>query len=449
MNTVTLSVTKEYTCDVLVAGGGVTGLAAAVSAARMGAKTILCDGGGVLGGTATKGMVGPFMTCYDKKGENQIIKGFFEEFVKRMADEGGAIYHTNCKGADSYGGYRQTGHIGVTPFSPETFKRVAEQCCVEAGVRILYHSTVIGCETQDDTIRCAYIGTPNGLEVIHAKTYIDCTGSATLAAKAGAEVVRGDENGMVQTSSLFFRIRNVNKQMLDEHMAMYEDMHPRYYMHEIAKARAEGRFPCGTPKLRIYESVNGEWVVNMAQEDDPVNELDTAALTDAEISQRTQIPKILAVLKVSVPALKDAELVVSGSDLGVRESRRMVGLTTLTGEDVSHSRYYDERIAVCANSIDIHQKNGVAYVTYEANQNYYIPLSCLISRNIKNLMGAGKCMSADKYAFAAVRVMPPCFAMGEAAGITAALSLGCGGEPAKVDVKAVQAQILENGGYLE
>lgn len=449
MESVTLSVTREYTCDVLVAGGGVAGLSAAVSAARMGKSTVLCDAGGVLGGTATKGLVGPFMTCYDRKGETQIIRGFFEEFVRRMVSKGGAIYHADCPGADSYGGYRLTGHIGVTPFSPETFKLVAEECCVESGVRLLYHATVIGCDVRDGFIRTVYLATPGGIEAVHTKTCIDCTGTAALTALAGGETVRGDENGMVQTSSLFFRIRNVNKQLLDEHMAANMDMRPRFYMDQIAQARAEGLFPCGTPKLRIYESVGGEWVVNMAQEDQPVNELDTVAVTDAEVSQRTQIPRILEVLRRAVPALAEAELVSSGSDLGVRESRRIVGLTTLTGDDVTHSRYYDQRIAVCANSIDIHQSNGVSYVTYQADRNYYIPLGCLISRNIKNLLAAGKCLSADKYAFAAVRVMPPCFAMGEAAGITAALSLSQGCEAAAVDVRRVQERILECGGYLE
>ena len=191
------------------------------------------------------------------------------------------------------------------------------------------------------------------------------------------------------------------------------------------------------------------WFVNMSQEDEQVNDLDVTQITKAEISQRNMIPQIVAFLAKNIYALRNIRLVHTASDIGIRESRRIMGKTLLTGEDISNSRYYDERIAVCANSIDIHQKDKVAYTTYTNDKNYYIPLSCLISKNITNLMAAGKCRSADKYAFAAVRVIPPCFAMGEAAGITAAYALKEGNVPANVDVKTVQAKILENGGYLE
>ena len=142
-------------------------------------------------------------------------------------------------------------------------------------------------------------------------------------------------------------------------------------------------------------------------------------------------------------------MTVTASDLGIRESRRMIGLSTLTGEDVSKCRYADEQVAVCANSIDIHRSVGVAYTEYQSEKNYYIPLSALLSRDRANLLGAGKCVSADTYAFAAIRVMPPCFAMGEAVGITAALAVKKGCAPREVAVSEVQSEILARGGYLE
>ena len=146
MSQVTLDIRKEHVCDVLVVGGGVSGISAAVTAARGGARVILCDRGGVLGGTATKGLVGPFMSCYDRRGEVQIIRGFFQEFVERMIAEGGAVNHRDCPGGDSRSGYRSRGHIGVTPFSPEVMKLVADAMCREAGVRVFCHSTLIGCD---------------------------------------------------------------------------------------------------------------------------------------------------------------------------------------------------------------------------------------------------------------------------------------------------------------
>jgi len=449
MESVTLSIRKTHDCDVLVAGGGVAGISAAVNAAREGARVILCESGGCLGGTATKGLVGPFMTCYDAEGKNQIIRGFFSEFVERMIAQGGAISYENCPGNDSYAGYRTKGHIGVTPFMAETMKRVAEDFCREAGVRILYHTTLVACDTKGDRITTAYLANSEGIDAVTAKMFIDATGSAALAAKAGAQTFRGDENGFLQTPSLFFIVDGVHTDELNAYMAEHPEMRERFYMDVFEKGMQDGSFPCGTQKLRIYERPDGSWLVNMAQTDNGVNELDAEALTEAEIDQRAQTVKIFEFLKRNIPPLRDIRYIQSGTDLGVRESRRMMGRVLLTGKDVANSRYAEEQIAVCANSIDIHQSVGVQYVAYKAEKNYYIPLSALISKDITNLLAAGKCLSADKYAHAAIRVMPPCFAMGEAAGIAAALAVKANCAVAEVPVTAVQSRIRAHGGYLE
>ena len=124
MNRVTLDVQREYECDVLVCGGGVSGFAAAVSAARNGAKTILIESGGFLGGTATKGLVAPFMTCYDAEGKERIIKGLYLELEKRLLELNGAVSADQCLGSNSYNGYRPMGHKGVMPFDGEIIKIV-------------------------------------------------------------------------------------------------------------------------------------------------------------------------------------------------------------------------------------------------------------------------------------------------------------------------------------
>lgn len=449
MNTVTLPITNEYTCDVLVVGGGVTGFSAAVCAAREGANVMLFESTGALGGTATGGLVGPFMTCYDKRGENQIIRGFFSQFVDRLIAEGGAISYRDCRGNDSLSGYRPKGHMGVTPFSVEVFKRISETICEENDVKLMYHATLIGCDTEDRTIKTAYFSTVAGILAVHAKVFIDTTGNAALAACAGADTFYGDEDGLVQTVSTFFTITGVDKAALDQYMAENTETRARFFMDVLEEGRKNGLFPCGTRKLRIFEGLDDIWTVNMAQVDEQVCDLDPAQVTAAQIAQRRQIPQIIAFLRTHIHALRDIRLVNTGAELGVRESRRIYGKTLLTGEDILNSRHYEDRIAVCANSIDIHQKDRVAYTPYENDRNYYIPLSCLISRNITNLMAAGKCVSADKYAFAAIRVMPPCFAMGEAVGITAALAVKTGAMPGEVNVEQVQEEILENGGYLE
>ncbi len=449
MENISFEIKKSYECDILVAGGGTAGLAAAISAAREGADVILCESGGYLGGVATKGLVTTFMTCYDKKGENQIIKGIFEEFVSRMVADGGAIHPSLCKGNDSYSGYRPHGHCGVTPFMEETFKRVAEAMCVEAGVRLLYHTTVMGVATEDNTIKCVYAAYGAEVFKITAKQYIEATGNCSLATAAGAKTVRGNDDGTVQTASLFFQIEGVDKDALDKYMTENTEMRKRYFMDEIEEARNKGEFPCGCRKLRIFEKLNGVWDVNMAQEDNEVNEFDPIAVTDAEISQRKQIVQIISFMNKYIPPLKNARLVKSAAELGVRESRRIIGKKIFTADDILNQSCYEDRIAVCANSMDVHEAGRVNYTPYNSDKSYYIPLSCLISENINNLMAVGKCLSADKRAFAAVRVMPPCFAMGEAAGVTTAMAVKNNCFPNDIDVKDVQARLIQNGAYIQ
>lgn len=441
------NVSHDYSCDILVAGGGVGGLAAAVSAARLGERVILIESGGFLGGTATKGLAGPFMTCYDAKGETIIIRGFFTEFVERMVADGGAVSYRDCPGGDSHSGYRLKGHIGVTPFDVESFKRVSEEMCLEAGVKLLYHVSLIGCETNGDKITHVYIATNSGIDRISANVFIDATGSATLAALAGAETFRGDETGFLQTASTFFRIEGVDREMLDRHMDETSEMRSRYYMDEIERGRLCGEFPCGTQKLRIFEAPNGLWTVNMSQEDSELNEFDPEAVTAAEISQRKQIKEIVEFLKKTVPALRNIRLIDSASEIGIRESRRIVGHHMFCLDDIQKHRYFDDRIAVCANSIDIHKRNLVDYTAHDGS-NYYVPLSCLLSKNITNLLAAGKCISTDKYAHAAIRVIPPCMAVGEAAGVCAALASRFGIKHFEVPASEVQRIIKENGGYI-
>ncbi len=447
MRKAVLPIEKEYFCDVLVCGGGVSGFAAAVSTARSGANTILIESGGFLGGTATKGLVGPFMTCYDSKGEKQIIKGLFSELVDLLIAENGAVSPGQCRGGDGYSGYRTAGHIGVTPFNFEALKSVAEKMCIESGVKLLYHTTLIGCEMSDNRISCVYVADSNHIIAIHAKMFIDTTGTAALAEKAGAETMRGNEDGILQTASTFFTISGVNKMVLDAYMDDHSDMRSRFFMDQIEQGRADGRFPCGTNKLRIFENPDGTWVVNMAQVDEQLNELDCEAVTNAEIQQRQQIQKLMDFLRQEIPGLENVQLVATASDIGIRESRRIIGKTVFCLDDIQNARKFDDRIAVCANSVDIHQKNGVAY-TAHTRDNYYIPLSCLISNSIDNLLTAGKSLSADKYAFAAVRVMPTCIAMGQAVGIAAAIAAEQEISAGEVPYRQVQVRLLRGGAYL-
>ena len=450
MQSLELLVKKELNCDVLVVGGGVAGIAAAICAARKGASVITAERNGCLGGTATSGLVGPFMTAMDPLGKEQVIRGFMDELICRMEKEGGAIHPTRCFGGDSYSAYRIKGHIGLTPFSSETLKSVAEEMCAECGVNILYNVLLVSAQVNENNqIERAFFATKNGIYSINAKIFIDCTGDADLAAASGVRVLSGDSNGDLQVSSLFFVVDGIDKEKLDAHMAANPDPErsaARYFEKEIVEGKKNGTFPCGRHRISTFESVDNMWRINMTQVDYPINANDPEDVTKAIIECRAQIKPIMTFLRNTVPGCENIRLLYSAEMLGIRESRRIDGEYCLTEDDFRSERSFDDAIAFVGDSIDVHTYSKSVY--YSAEKPCQIPYRCLLPKQINNLLVACRCLSADPIALSAVRVMPPCFAMGEAAGTAAAICIQSGILPKAIDTDVLRSALVDQGTYL-
>ena len=197
--------------DVLVVGGGPAGVCAAIAAARSGARTVIAEQGNCLGGMATRGLVAPFMTCYDTTGEIMVIRGLFEEIVDRLVALGGAIHPSQVRAGTPFSAWITKGHDHLTPFDAETLKFVLDQMCDEAGVKVMFHSTLVDPLIVGDSVRGIRLLNREGLCTIGAKVTIDCTGDGDVAARAGAPCTYGNpEIGKVQPSTLFFHINNVD-----------------------------------------------------------------------------------------------------------------------------------------------------------------------------------------------------------------------------------------------
>lgn len=454
MEKISLEIKKYFSCDVLVIGGGVAGISAAVCAAREGADVILTERDGCLGGTASMGLVGPFMSAYDPKGEKQVVKGFMDEFINRMVKKGGAVHPKDCPGGDSHSAYRIKGHIGVTPFDPECFKITAEECCEEAGVKVIYHMLFAGCEKDTEgKIKKAYFATKKGIYEVRAKVFIDCTGDADLVTGAGYETIYGDENGRTQVSSIFFIIDGVDKDELQKHIDRYPEgtnFRQRYLEDIVEKWQTEGRFPCGRSRVSAFEAMNGMWRVNMSQYDEKADLTDPEDVTKAEMTCRRQIEPLIMFLQEEVPGFNNIRLLYSANTLGIRESKRIVGEYVLTIDDMANGTGFGDAICTVGSAVDFHgsQKRDGSYdgaygVTGPSSAQ--IPYRCLIPKESKNLLAAGRCVSADQMAHSAVRVMPPCFAMGQAAGVAAAISVNDSMNVKDIDIGKLQ-QKLKNGG---
>lgn len=434
--------------DVLVIGGGCAGLAAAVSAARHGSSVLLVERAGYLGGMATAGLVGPFMTCYDPAGERQVIKGIFEEIVQRMMARGDALHPAKVDAGSSYAGYRVAGHAHCGPFNVEGFKAAAEALCIECGVELLYHTTFVSADMneQGDRIAGAIFAAKGGLLQIKAKIVIDCTGDGDVAYQSGVPFVYGSEDGETQPASLFFTVRGVDKEKLEAVREETGDSSSIFFQERINQELTSGRYSVPRNKVALYENPNGTFRVNMSRvflKDG----CDPFEVTRASVEGRNQVSEIISLMRRIIPGCEQIELVESANMLGLRETRRISGSFVLTGEDIVQKRQFEDTIFLSGNSVDMHGGNQVSYIE-ATGEPYQVPYRVLLPKVVKNLLVAGRCCSLDRVALAAIRVMPPVFAMGQAAGTAAALCVASAADPANVSIKTLQRTLLEDGAIL-
>ncbi|MBR2612574.1 MAG: FAD-dependent oxidoreductase [Clostridia bacterium] len=445
---ITLQIVKELTCDVLVVGGGVAGVATAVSASREGADTLIMEQSYVLGGTASLGLVGPFMTSYTPDSKTQLIRGFFDEFVRRMEEIGGAIHPSRCERTfASYTAYRTHGHQNLTPYSAEAFRRVADDMCAECGVRVLFGATFLSGIMENGKVTSAIFATKAGLYRVTPKVVVDTTGDADVVAGLGLETVYGDGDGDVQASSLFFTVRGVDKEAMEQHMQSAPDMETRFYMREIEAERERGNYPLYRAKVMLFEGIDGEWVVNMTQMDG-VDARSPEEVSHAMLVGRRQIVYVMNFLKKYVAGCENIVLSRSAGMLGVRESRRIVSEYVLKTEDAVHSTRFADEIFCASNSMDIHKKGYVEYIPRDSNAPYFIPYRSLVVKGVDNLLGAGRLVGAERPVAAAIRVMPPCMAMGQAAGIAAAISAKENIACRDVNAALLRTKLKKWGAYL-
>jgi hypothetical protein len=397
------------------------------------------------------------MTSYSLDGSEQLIKGIFEEFVQRMAAEGGALHPSGIAASTAYCGYIAHGHDKVTPFEPETAKIVATRMCQEAGVNLLLHTQVVDAVSRIDEpdgrsrVTGVVCASKSGLHLQEAQVFIDCSADADVAERAGAQTVTGRESdGLTQPMTLFFRISHVDDDVVEAYVRAHpEDIRP--FASLVDKARAEGRFPAPRRGVGMYKTLQpGVWRINttriLGRRGTSVHDL-----TAAEIEAREQVHALMAFFRSDLPGFADCRLLDTAAQIGVRETRRIVGEYTLTLGDLQNGRRFPDVVALCGYPVDIHDPKGagggVAESPPTANV-YEIPYRVMVPAAVDGLLVAGRAVSSTHEALGAIRVMPPCFAMGEAAGIAAALCVRDGTAPRNVSVAELQDLLRSRGAVL-
>jgi hypothetical protein len=443
--------------DVLVVGGGPAGLGAAIGAADAGARVILAERYGFLGGNATAALVMPLMSFHTNKEDRRaeprpgtrllptdhgpgdpIIAGVLKRMLERLVHVGGAIRPS-----------LDTGY--VVPFDPEWFKLVALEMLDEAGVEFLLHSFASGV-LGEKRVEGAVFETKSGPVAVRAKVVVDCTGDADLAVQAGAPFEVGRSDGLAQPMTLMFRMGDFRKDVFEQYVAQHPDqwrgVHGLWDL--VGKATRAGHLQLPREDILFFATPHEHEVSVNSTRVTRVLGTDVWDLSYAESESRRQMAQIAEFLRRYVPGFEKAYAVQSGINIGVRETRRILGEYQLNAADVLNARKFDDAIARGAYPVDIHNPAGSGTVLKRLppGEAYDIPLRCLLPQSTDGLIVAGRCMSGTHEAHSSYRVMPIVMATGQAAGVCAALAARVGKSPKDIAAGAVQRELLRQGASL-
>ncbi len=434
--------------EIIVVGGGMAGCAAALAAARKGRQTMLIEQYAYLGGWGTVALVNPFMTRYTSDGKT-LVGGFYDDLKDRLLACGGIL-----------GG----------SFDTEAMKMALQEMLLEAGVRLRFHTTFHSASYSDAGKFVVRVQSKTGAEEFECDRLIDCSGDGDVAVSLGAKFESGDENGLQQSVTLMFDMGGVDfekamtyvrdnpDEMLFPKLPATAD--PRElaegtisvagYYSLLKQARAKGDYTVpGDLIFYIGRPRKGEVVFNTTHVGG-IDGTNAEDLTRAEIESRRQMMSVVGFVRKYVPGFEDSYLLRSAAHVGVRETRRIMGDYVFSAQDVIEARKFEDAICRLAYPVDIHSGKGDGYTKEEEKPDsaptpnnappgdwYEIPYRCLLPTGLDNVLVAGRCVSSTQAGHGAIRIMPGCMAMGQAAGVAAALSLDEGVPVRQIDTAAL------------
>jgi hypothetical protein len=417
---------------------------------------VLVERYGFLGGNATAALVMPWMSFHTRRpkppelgdvglfpadhGEGEpVVAGKHIEVIDRLIEAGGAIAPSP-----------ETGY--TVPFDPEIFKNVALDLLDEAGVQYLFHSFASGVVAPNDPHHVVF-ETKSGPVVVRAKDTVDCTGDGDVAAAAGAPYAIGRESdGLTQPMTLMFRMVEFNAKEFQEYARAHPDqwrsVHGLWDL--VEEATEAGDLDLPREDILFFGTAHPrEVAVNSTRVTHALG-IDVWNLARAEAVSRRQMDQVARFFQAYVPGFESAYVAQSGVQVGVRETRRVLGDYVLTGEDILSARKFPDVIARGTYPVDIHNPTGKGTVlrSVPPGDAYDIPLRCLLPRGVEHLLTAGRCISGTHEAHSSYRVTPTAMATGQAAGVCAALAASSGKAPRDVPVEAVQAELIRQGADL-
>lgn len=445
-----LPVAKET--EVIVAGGGMAGIAAAIAAARNGAKTLIVEKFGFLGGTATAGLMHMAYAPFNS------ISGIGKEIFSKMLEIEGA--------KDAI----------LLPFDPEKFKNITLNMAIEAGVDFLFHSIVVDTIMIQNQVKGLVIENKSGRMALLSNVVIDATGDGDVAAKAGVPFTKGREkDGKMRPITLLFRVGGINVKKLlryvkenpsdftpdpSKNIVNHEKDFYRlvgfFNLIEMAKRKGEIDPKIHYVRVECLSAKTSIAMINTTRVYD-LDGTDAFDLTKAELAARKQMMQLIDIFKKYFPGFENIFLIDSATLLGVRETRHIIGDYILTGHDIAEGKCFEKIVAQCKTYItpggEVHSPDGTEGSIHDKRHRgfidklytYNIPYDCLLPKNVDYLLIAGRCISVDHIADGWTRTQTCCLATGEAAGVAAALSVKQNIPPRKVNINELQSILKSQG----
>jgi len=413
---------KKY--DVVVVGGGFAGVASAIASAREGAKTLLVEKNNALGGSAINALVMPFMP-------------FTTEINGEKVELSQGIFKTICNLLKERNSY------DTRKFSEEELKMILQDLAIDSGVDLLFHAYLHNVNKLDGKINSLIFSTKNGPFEIQADYFIDATGDAQVAYLAGCPVQLGREkDNLCQPMTLCFRVGNVN---VEKFMASWSRFQSKY-----KEYLSQGKFINPREDILVFRTIVPNVLHFNTTRVVKKNPVDVVETTEAEIIARKQVYEVYQFIKEHADGLENSFLMSTAQEIGVRESRMIVGDYVLTEQDLRNFTKFEDGIAVCNYDIDIHnpEGSGTSHYYFPQGEFYTIPYRSLIPKTLDNLLVAGRCISSDHGAQASYRIMPTVCSIGEAAGVAVAQAVKKGVSVRDINVKELKQTLLKHGAFL-
>ena len=416
--------------DVIVIGAGPGGLGAAVAAARNGAKTALIERFGFPGGMAAAGEVEPFML--NAVNGQPMDRTIFMEWVQSMQKY--LPGNDNKSIVDMSDGRNRS-------FFKETAMLAAEDLLLDAGVKIYYHHQLFDVCVKDGAINTAILFSKSGLTAAKAKIFIDSTGDGDLAAKADCEFEIGNEDGYCQPMTLCFKLSDIDQSRMPDQSTIYAIYNQAKAAGEISCPR-EGILWLETPENGIIH-FNTTRVIRKSG-------IDGIALSEAEIEARRQLRQYLVFFRKRIPGFEHARIHSIAANIGIRETRRIKGIAHIGIEAFETAQKFPDAIVRINYPVDIHNPSGAGTIIRHLPEGdwYEIPYGCIVAKDVRNLLIAGRSISTDHALHGSMRVMPPVCSIGHAAGLAAAMCIEAQTLPGMLDGKTVRQRLVEAGAFL-